>query len=164
MVEVRNMKCVNCQKETDNPKFCSSSCSASYNNKGVRRHGKTHYCLHCNDQITKGKFCSLEHEIDYKHNQRIIAWKETGIIGKNPLKRYLSEQKEGCWECGITEWNGKDIVLELEHINGNSQDNSEENLSLLCPNCHSQTDTYKGKNIGNGRHYRRERYAQGRSY
>jgi len=67
-------------------------------------------------------------------------------------------------ECGITEWNGKEIVLELEHIDGNSLNNTEENLSLLCPNCHSQTDTYKGKNKGSGRHYRKVRYQKGKSY
>jgi 5-methylcytosine-specific restriction endonuclease McrA len=158
------MKCKNCQKETENPKFCSSSCSASYNNKGVRRHGKSHSCLYCGTKINRGKYCSIAHQQAHAYETRIALWKETGEIGKAPLKRYLSEQKEGCWECGITEWNGNDIVLELEHINGNSQDNSEENLSLLCPNCHSQTSTYKNKNKGNGRHYRRERYAQGLSY
>ena len=47
--------------------------------------------------------------------------------------------------------------LELEHIDGNAYNNSESNLSLLCPNCHSQTPTYKAKNKGNGRVERRER-------
>lgn len=60
--------------------------------------------------------------------------------------------------------NGKDIVLELEHKDGNSQNNSKENVCLICPNCHSQTPTYKGKNKGNGRHSRRKRYAEGKSY
>ena len=66
-----------------------------------------------------------------------------------------------CTECS---WNGKELVLELEHIDGNAMNNKEENLSLLCPNCHSQTPTYKGRNVGNGRHWRRERYAKGKSY
>ena len=79
-------------------------------------------------------------------------------------QRYLAEQKEGCYTCGITEWSGKEIVLELEHVDGDSSNNAEENLSLICPNCHSQTSTYKNRNKGNGRHARRERYAQGLSY
>ena len=114
---------------------------------------------------TANKYCSNQCQGDERHHNNVSLWKD-GVKKPNTktLKRYLSEQKEGCWECGITEWNGENIVLELEHINGNSQDNSEENLSLLCPNCHSQTSTYKNKNKGNGRHYRRERYAQGLSY
>lgn len=49
-------------------------------------------------------------------------------------------------DCGLTEWNGKPIPLELHHINGNNTDNRLENLMLLCPNCHAQTDNYRGKN------------------
>lgn len=45
-------------------------------------------------------------------------------------------------------WNGKDLSLQLDHINGDSTDNRIENLRLLCPNCHSQTKTYSGKNNG----------------
>lgn len=52
-----------------------------------------------------------------------------------------------CSECGLQDtWNGKKINLHLDHINGNNTDNRLENLRMLCPNCHSQTDTYTGKN------------------
>jgi hypothetical protein len=69
-----------------------------------------------------------------------------------------------CSVCNITEWNNKPISMELEHINGNSDDNTLENCCLICPNCHSQTSTYKAKNKGNGRHTRRLRYQEGKSY
>lgn len=59
--------------------------------------------------------------------------------------------KQCCSECGIDTWNGKKIPLELDHINGDSKDNSVENLRLLCPNCHSLTDTWRGKNINTGK-------------
>jgi Zn finger protein HypA/HybF involved in hydrogenase expression len=52
-----------------------------------------------------------------------------------------------CEECGISEWNGKRIGLELDHVSGVRSDNSLENLRLLCPNCHSQTHTFRGRNI-----------------
>jgi hypothetical protein len=55
-----------------------------------------------------------------------------------------------CEECDISEWQGKQIILDLDHKNGNNRDNRLENLRFLCPNCHSQTHTYKGKNINTG--------------
>lgn len=64
---------------------------------------------------------------------------------KNRLwKHGLLEKK--CSSCGITEWMGKPAPLQLDHINGTRSDNRIENLRILCPNCHSQTDTWTGKN------------------
>lgn len=56
-----------------------------------------------------------------------------------------------CYEedCGLTEWKGKSISLQLDHINGDKSDHRIENLRLLCPNCHSQTETFGGKNKRN---------------
>ena len=51
-----------------------------------------------------------------------------------------------CAICGINQWNGKTLSLELDHINGINNDNRLENLRFLCPNCHSQTSTYGSKN------------------
>ena len=53
-----------------------------------------------------------------------------------------------CEECMGTVWRGRAMPLELEHINGRNSDNRLENLALLCPNCHAQTSTYRGRNIG----------------
>ncbi len=61
------------------------------------------------------------------------------------LKEGLIENK--CVDCGIgNQYNGKPLSLQLDHTNGDNTDNRLENLRLLCPNCHSQTDTYAGKN------------------
>jgi 5-methylcytosine-specific restriction endonuclease McrA len=51
-----------------------------------------------------------------------------------------------CSCCSGTEWLGKPMPLELDHINGDNANNSLDNLRLLCPNCHAQTPTYRGKN------------------
>jgi hypothetical protein len=69
----------------------------------------------------------------------------------NHLKRRLIEEgvKEAkCSACGRGSWNGRPIPLELDHINGRRDDNRLGNLRILCPNCHAQTDTYRGRNIG----------------
>lgn len=64
---------------------------------------------------------------------------------KNKLfKLKLKEHKCEC--CGLTEWLGKPINLELHHIDGNNENNNICNLQILCPNCHSYTDNYSGKN------------------
>ena len=51
-----------------------------------------------------------------------------------------------CRECGLTEWRGRPLLMHLDHINGVRTDHRLENLRMLCPNCHSQTATYGGRN------------------
>ena len=73
------------------------------------------------------------------------------------LKRYLiSERTHKCEECNNSKWLNKPIPLELEHIDGNSENNNLKNLKLLCPNCHALTPTYKGRNKNSNRN--RTRY------
>jgi len=70
-------------------------------------------------------------------------------LSTNHLKNRLFDEglkQRVCDNCGISEWLGKPISLELEHINGNNTDNRLDNLKILCPNCHSQTPTFRRKN------------------
>lgn len=72
----------------------------------------------------------------------------TTNLKKKIIREGLKEYK--CEKCGITEWQGEPISLQIHHINGDHHDNRLENLQFLCPNCHSQTDTYAGKNSSRG--------------
>jgi len=112
------------------------------------------------------QYCSIRCQADERFNSRYIAWCNGNIESSNKWLRKALSIKHGykCSVCNIENWKNKPIVLEVEHIDGNSQNNNINNLCLICPNCHSQTPTYKGANRGNGRHVRRTRYKEGKSY
>ena len=65
----------------------------------------------------------------------------------NYLKKEYNFDMETCSECGIQEWNGKPLIMELDHLNGITNDARIENLSMKCPNCHSQTHNYKNRKV-----------------
>ena len=83
--------------------------------------------------------------------QNILVENSTYASSSLLRKRLIKEGllPNNCSVCGLTEWLNKQIVLHLDHINGNHSDNRIENLRILCPNCHSQTETYCGKNVSN---------------
>ena len=150
--------------------FCSSSCSASYNN---RKRTPDRNCSVCGKSIRgkdrKAKFCSAKcfQKCRWEFTKEQI--KQTGIAttkdGSTAPKRYLLETKgHECEICGRKEWNGQPIPIVLDHINGHPYDWRLKNLRLICSNCDAQTDTYKGKNKGNGREWRRLKYAEGKRY
>jgi 5-methylcytosine-specific restriction endonuclease McrA len=73
----------------------------------------------------------------------------TGDRNRSHLKARLLRMgvtTNACELCGISTWRGKPLSLALHHINGRGQDNRLENLQLLCPNCHSQTENFGGRN------------------
>ncbi len=129
-------------------------------------------CLYCNKKLAgwQKKYCSNKCQSDYQHRKYIQLWKKgevdgnRGVETKNisrHLKRYLIEK---CGEkCSLCGWNKKHPVssscpLEIDHIDGSFENNSEENLRLLCPNCHALTPNYKKLNNGKGREWRRLKY------
>lgn len=165
--------CLHCNKEVistrKEAKFCSQSCSATYHNLKRSKVVKHKACIECGKKLSRGSLnhCSLNCQQSFLHKERVQQWIKGNYSPAKSrfFRRYLTETHGyKCSCCGISEWNDKALTLEIDHIDGRSDNNRPENLRLICPNCHSQTDTYKSKNRGNGRHYRRERYKNGLSY
>ena len=106
-----------------------------------------------------------EFEVDYSHFTG-SAWKKNASnpVYKNKYLPNLCEhsslsssnvkklvyrlglKENKCECCGLTEWQGKPLICEIHHINGDITDNRIENLTILCPNCHSQTDNFRSRN------------------
>jgi hypothetical protein len=166
------VKCENCNKEfkcivSDGRKFCSRRCSAiNVNRTRVKWRLK---CVVCDSEIIgKGnvKYCSKNCNDLHKEELRnlIIV---SGNGSSRSIKKYLIKTHGNkCMDCGWCQINlttGK-VPIEIEHIDGNSENNDLSNLKLLCPNCHSLTPTYKSLNRGKGRHSRMVRYNEDKSY
>ena len=166
-VDSECLKCGNefTSKKCENRKFCSHKCSATYNNKARTKKEKNN-CLFCNKETT-GKFCSHRCHWEYDKAERFRAI-ENGIHSGDSVsnrwhKEYLIEKYGNkCMKCGWNEINPKTnkVPIQLEHIDGNSDNNELINLLLLCPNCHSLTLTYCALNKGNGRSKIKERRNQ----
>ena len=155
-----------------NKQFCNSSCSAKYHNKSKK---KTKLCIECKEPIKNyATYCSRTCEKKHKHDQYIKRWKkgeESGIMGKGgtrkQIHKYIRDKYDNkCVECGWNKVNQHtgNVPVQLEHIDGNWKNNKEENLTLLCPSCHSLTKTYGGANKGKGRSHRMKNYYLGKAY
>jgi Zn finger protein HypA/HybF involved in hydrogenase expression len=80
------------------------------------------------------------------HRKQILESKYEDLSFESLRFRILYEQENKCNKCGLDEWLGESLVLELEHKDGNHFNNDRNNLEMLCPNCHSLTETWRGRN------------------
>lgn len=144
------MKCNKCGKEHDGSfgsgKFCSRACA----NSRIRTEETK---KKISEGILKSEWWL---KCDYSHNssdEKIEKQRETWKAKRNfntahifSIKKWLKEERgHKCEECGIEEWNGKRLPMEVDHIDGNTKNNELTNLKVLCPNCHSQTPTWRKK-------------------
>lgn len=159
-------ECQECGQLTANPKYCSSSCAAKYNNKNRGSRSEetkkkiSESIIAYNISIGK-----INHPTLVKKNKSTVAKitkalkisleEKILLVDFNSLKferirkRVIIEQNNKCSVCKIDSWRGKEITLELDHIDGDNKNNSRNNLVALCPNCHSQTPTWRGRNKKN---------------
>lgn len=140
--------------------FCSTKCSNStlYNPRTGTASRSCVVCgAACNSTQTSG--CTdacIAIRLQRRFEQRKTAFEahltrdSTLKSGRVRLGLIEFRIKEAvCEWCGISEWRGQPAPLTCDHINGINTDNRVENLRILCANCHSQTDTFCGRNIGN---------------
>jgi 5-methylcytosine-specific restriction endonuclease McrA len=205
------MNCMTCKSETANPRFCSRSCAAIYNNSaGIANRRKpegacrscgtpvitrktwckkclsdcpprksrtspsnledssqvppVRGCCTCGTIITHAsiycKSCSATISAQRKADDKIKLWLSGKWRGgsdrrlSDTVRRYMiSCANNSCSKCGFSTTHPVDgaSILEINHIDGNGLNHSPDNLEVLCPNCHALTDSYRGRNIGNGR-------------
>ncbi|MXG91541.1 HNH endonuclease [Nocardioides sp. YIM 123512] len=131
-------------------------------------------CRGCGAELVKRHqqvYCSVRCQRELERRANVARWLETGTC--NPatsrghyVRTYINDEQGG--RCAIclapATWNGLPLAFVLDHVDGDSGNNHRDNLRLVCPNCDSQLPTFKMRNKGKGRHSRRERYADGRSY
>lgn len=151
--------CLQCNSEflrkpsmATNKLFCSVKCWQLYRIKP--KDIKIWKCFVCNETVSKNKkFCTNHYP--RKHvilAEDIEAWKLstkswTELCHDTRRKRIIIEQNNKCAVCDNSTWLEKPLTLELDHIDGNRNNNIRTNLHMICPNCHSQTLTWRGRNI-----------------
>ena len=140
-------QCPKCNSMHDqNGKFCSRSCANS-------RVFSEESCIK-KSLALKGRKIEVSSDIEKRRRENCSAtwakkyeeceFDELGITNKK--RRILEEQNQCCNRCKLSHWFEEKLSLELEHKDGNTKNNDRDNLECLCPNCHSLTKTWRGRN------------------
>jgi hypothetical protein len=168
----RSLKNYNqCIKNNQTNFYCCLSCAAKSNNHHIPNNKKDREiktCPNCNKEIPYNNiYCSNKCQRKYEWIKLTDDVESSGLIPKNAWtarKYMLWKYGNKCSICSNSMWMEQPIPVVVDHINGDPTDRNIKNVRLICCNCDAQTPTYKIKNKGNGRHYRRMRYQNGASY
>ncbi len=149
--------------------FCSKECRIQYA-KDHRIKPRYTHCLNCGKEITAkyNRYCNVFCENEFQYKKYIAEWRDGKVSGgraevSEHVRRYIFNKFDNkCSKCKWHEINpfSNKSTLQIDHTDGDSSNHKEENLNLLCPNCHSLTATYGGLNKGKGRKQRREKRRQ----
>jgi endogenous inhibitor of DNA gyrase (YacG/DUF329 family) len=149
------IKCPKCDEEFENigkwsiKKFCSRKCANSRNfseesikKKIISALGKKYpNRKSVSDEDKAKRIASIRKKFEN------LPFENLGIDGKR--KKVLKEQNNKCNRCDLDKWFDEKLTLELEHKDGDKKNNDRKNLEALCPNCHSLTKTWRGRNKQN---------------
>lgn len=145
-------QCPKCNKDHDKPGiFCCRSCANSrvftIESKVKKANSNKLYYETADPVLVKHRVEKASATYIKNKNDKIIAGDFNSLSNKMKREQILHEQNQKCNICKIGQiWNNSPLTFHLDHISGNRQDESRSNLQMICPNCHSQTETYGGKN------------------
>jgi hypothetical protein len=170
------IQCELCNKKHDGAygsgRFCSRSCSNTFVSRQnreeknlktsctikSREHHKSSICKYCGRLFSNARQLGghiqgcRKGETNLAREQKILKVLNGKVVWTGQLrdlKRYLLKydlKSEKCEVCGIKNWMEEPISFELHHVDGDCHNNVQENLLMICPNCHSQTSTFKRRN------------------
>lgn len=166
--ESRVKQCPKCLKDHDKPgKFCSRSCANSrkFSADTIKRKSDSAYrflatpegdvAVSKRSETKRGQSRSreaIQSMVDTRLANTQMRFERGEVTETKVIRRLLTERYGySCSVCSLSMWNDQTITLQVDHIDGNPGNNLPNNLRLLCPNCHSQTETWGGRNKGFGR-------------
>lgn len=144
--------CKQCGKELGYEKrmneFCNSSCFAKHSNPRRPSRARVLVCPWCKKEFKAKRKTGLGFCSNACYQASRVSLTKFSDILSDRARRLFLVRKHGnvCSVCRNSEWNGLPIPLELDHIDGNPDNNAESNCRVICPNCHAQTPNYRGKN------------------
>lgn len=151
--------------------FCSKACASRSNGgavKGLNRGIKL--CKHCGTPVSErhNQYCDQCIKLRVYDPKNSLHMSLEQLKSDSTRRKWLLERREHkCEYCGLTQWQGQPIPLELHHEDGDTDNNTEENLKLICPNCHALSHTFRRRNVlknGKRQLMRRKRYADGKTW